>query len=90
MLANNKNMSNENESTKTPLSVVKFLELVRLKEEQSKELIVKIMFQCLAVVCCYFHFYSFSDDDLVTEFLATGTFCGYCIILTAVMAGWKP
>lgn len=29
MLANHKNMSNENSSTKTPLSVVKFLELVR-------------------------------------------------------------
>ncbi|CAG9803118.1 unnamed protein product [Chironomus riparius] len=60
----------ENSSTKTPLSIVKFLEL------------------CLAACCTYFHFYSFSDDDLVTEFIATGTFCGYCIILLAVMAGY--
>lgn len=45
------------------------------------------IFQCLSICCCYFHFYSFSDDDLVTEFIATGTFCGFCIILTAVMAG---
>ncbi|KAG5684254.1 hypothetical protein PVAND_013490 [Polypedilum vanderplanki] len=60
----------ENSVTRTPLSVVKFLEL------------------CLSICCTYFHFYSFSDDDLVTEFIATGTFCGFCIILTAVMAGY--
>ncbi|CRL04712.1 CLUMA_CG017772, isoform A [Clunio marinus] len=62
--------TSNNESTRTPLSVVKFLEL------------------SLAICCTYFHFYSFSDDDLVTEFLATGTFCGYVIILTAIMADW--
>jgi len=76
----------QNESSKTPLSVVKFLELV--SESQLANLDSKFVpFKCLAVACCYFHFYSFSDDDLVTEFIATGTFCGYCIILTAVMAG---
>lgn len=86
MLYNQKIMSNENASTKTPLSVVKFLELVSLLRSL-QQMIDSDVFQSLAVVCCYFHFYSFSDDDLVTEFLATGTFCGYCIILTAVMAG---
>ncbi|CAO1413626.1 unnamed protein product [Diamesa hyperborea] len=63
-------MSEENSSTKTPLSVIKFLEL------------------CLSIVCCYLHFYSFDDGDLVTGFIATGTFCGYVIILIAIMAGY--
>lgn len=49
--------------------------------------ILKNYFQCLAICCTYFHFYSFNDNDLVTEFVSTGTFCGYVIILTAVLAG---
>lgn len=89
MIANHKTMSNssDNSSTKTPLSVVKFLELVRVANAGRLEFLSALLFQCLAICCCYLHFYSFSDNDLVTEFLATGTFCGYCIILTAVMAG---
>lgn len=46
--------------------------------------------QCLSIVCCYLHFYSFDDGDLMTGFIATGTFCGYVIILIAIMAGECP
>lgn len=57
------------------------------KVNHSQIVNILVQFKCLSICCVYFHFYSFSDDDLVTEFLATGTFCGFCIILTAVMAG---
>lgn len=62
-------MSEENQGSRSPLAIVKLLELG------------------LAITCCYLHFYSFNDGDLVTGFLATGTFCGYVIILSATMAG---
>lgn len=42
--------------------------------------------QTLCSACLFFHYYSFDDSDLVTCFLATGTFCGYLVILLAIFA----
>ncbi|XP_001660924.2 uncharacterized protein LOC5573526 [Aedes aegypti] len=50
--------------------------------------IIKFLELCLAVACTVLHYYSFDDGDLVTGFLATGTFCGYIVILTTVMVGY--
>lgn len=36
------------------------------------------------MACVVLHYYSFNDGDLVTGFLATGTFCGFVVILAAV------
>ncbi|XP_058811336.1 uncharacterized protein LOC131676233 [Topomyia yanbarensis] len=47
-----------------------------------------IFSKCLATTCTVLHYYSFDDGDLVTGFLATGTFCGFIVILTTVMIGY--
>uniref|UniRef100_A0A182UE88 MARVEL domain-containing protein n=1 Tax=Anopheles melas TaxID=34690 RepID=A0A182UE88_9DIPT len=48
----------------------------------------KVALCSLAVTCTTLHYYSFDDGDLVTGFLATGTFCGFIVILFTVMAGY--
>ncbi|XP_049283569.1 uncharacterized protein LOC125763905 [Anopheles funestus] len=50
--------------------------------------IIKFLELSLAVTCTTLHYYSFNDGDLVTGFLATGTFCGFIVILFTVMAGY--
>ncbi|XP_065092535.1 uncharacterized protein LOC135713355 [Ochlerotatus camptorhynchus] len=50
--------------------------------------IIKFLELCLATACTVLHYYSFDDGDLITGFLATGTFCGYIVILTTVMVGY--
>nr|XP_029720579.1 uncharacterized protein LOC115262319 [Aedes albopictus] len=50
--------------------------------------IIKFLELCLAIACTVLHYYSFDDGDLVTGFLATGTFCGYIVILTTIMVGY--
>uniref|UniRef100_A0A182JEN2 Uncharacterized protein n=1 Tax=Anopheles atroparvus TaxID=41427 RepID=A0A182JEN2_ANOAO len=50
--------------------------------------VIKFLELCLAVACTTLHYYSFDDGDLVTGFLATGTFCGFIVILTTIMAGY--
>lgn len=49
--------------------------------------IIKFLELVLSACCTVLHFYSFDDYDLVTGFLATGTFCGFDIILFGAMAG---
>ncbi|XP_058127354.1 uncharacterized protein LOC131291246 [Anopheles ziemanni] len=50
--------------------------------------VIKFLELCLAVACTTLHYYSFDDGDLVTGFLATGTFCGFIVILSTIMAGY--
>uniref|UniRef100_A0A336KV20 CSON000194 protein n=1 Tax=Culicoides sonorensis TaxID=179676 RepID=A0A336KV20_CULSO len=50
--------------------------------------IIKFLEMCLSMCCTVLHYYSFDDGDLVTGFLATGTFCGFDTILFAIMAGY--
>lgn len=45
------------------------------------------LFQGFAVACLVLHFYSFNDRDIMTSFLATGTFTGYIIVVIGVFAG---
>ncbi|XP_037938216.1 uncharacterized protein LOC119671587 isoform X2 [Teleopsis dalmanni] len=40
-----------------------------------------------AIACLTLHFYSFNDRDIVTSFLATGTFTGFIIVVVGVFAG---
>uniref|UniRef100_A0A182Y548 Uncharacterized protein n=1 Tax=Anopheles stephensi TaxID=30069 RepID=A0A182Y548_ANOST len=49
--------------------------------------IIKFLELSLAITCTTLHYYSFDDGDLVTGFLATGTFCGFIVILFTIMAG---
>lgn len=42
--------------------------------------------QCLSITCTVLHYYSFDDGELVTAFVATGTFTGYIIVLIAIFA----
>ncbi|XP_035920066.1 uncharacterized protein LOC118517720 [Anopheles stephensi] len=50
--------------------------------------IIKFLELSLAITCTTLHYYSFDDGDLVTGFLATGTFCGFIVILFTIMAGY--
>ncbi|XP_050099123.1 uncharacterized protein LOC126579659 [Anopheles aquasalis] len=50
--------------------------------------IIKFLELSLAITCTALHYYSFDDGDLVTGFLATGTFCGFIVILITIMAGY--
>ncbi|XP_058448514.1 uncharacterized protein LOC131428528 [Malaya genurostris] len=50
--------------------------------------IIKFLELCLATTCTVLHYYSFDDGDLVTGFVATGSFCGYIVILSTVMVGY--
>ncbi|XP_052871737.1 uncharacterized protein LOC131213212 [Anopheles bellator] len=50
--------------------------------------VIKFLELSLAITCTVLHYYSFDDGDLVTGFLATGTFCGFIVILTTIMAGY--
>ncbi|XP_055714015.1 protein snakeskin-like [Phlebotomus papatasi] len=49
--------------------------------------VIKFMELSLAIASTVLHYYSFNDGELVTAFLATGTFCGYIIVLIAIFAG---
>lgn len=44
-------------------------------------------FQGFAIACLTLHFYSFNDRDIITSFLATGTFTGFIIVVIGVFAG---
>uniref|UniRef100_A0A182MKX9 MARVEL domain-containing protein n=1 Tax=Anopheles culicifacies TaxID=139723 RepID=A0A182MKX9_9DIPT len=68
-----------------PLSIIKFLELVMFA---SSVMALNTVRKSLAIACTTLHYYSFDDGDLVTGFLATGTFCGFIVILFTVMAGY--
>lgn len=56
-----------------------------LKKKKTMNCIIYHL-QSLSIACLFFHYYSFDDSDLVTCFLATGTFCGYIVILIALFA----
>lgn len=64
--------------------VVIFLYLNHLNHIHGAFLFVCLQTLCSACIVC--HYYSFDDNDLITCFLATGTFVGYSIILMAVFA----
>jgi hypothetical protein len=49
--------------------------------------VIKFIEFALSITCTVLHYYSFRDGDMVTGFLATGTFCGYVVILTTIMTG---
>ncbi|XP_030566062.1 uncharacterized protein LOC115766316 isoform X1 [Drosophila novamexicana] len=40
-----------------------------------------------SIACLVLHFYSFNDRDIMTSFMATGTFTGYIIVVIGVFAG---
>ncbi|XP_055913582.1 uncharacterized protein LOC129947159 isoform X1 [Eupeodes corollae] len=48
---------------------------------------VKFLELAFAIACLVLHFYSFNDGDIITSFLATGTFCGYILIVLGIFAG---
>lgn len=63
---------------------------VRIESRSKKKrplAVIKFLELCLSAACTILHFYSFDNYDLVTGFLATGTFCGFNIILFGAMAG---
>uniref|UniRef100_T1GT09 MARVEL domain-containing protein n=1 Tax=Megaselia scalaris TaxID=36166 RepID=T1GT09_MEGSC len=45
------------------------------------------IFQGFSVACLVLHFYSFNDGDIITSFLATGTFTGFILIILSVFCG---
>ncbi|XP_037935627.1 uncharacterized protein LOC119671587 isoform X1 [Teleopsis dalmanni] len=49
--------------------------------------VVKFLELGFAIACLTLHFYSFNDRDIVTSFLATGTFTGFIIVVVGVFAG---
>ncbi|XP_067640991.1 uncharacterized protein [Eurosta solidaginis] len=48
---------------------------------------VKFMELGFSAACLALHYYSFDDRDIVTSFVATGTFSGYIIIVVGIFAG---
>lgn len=48
--------------------------------------VIKFMELSLSVACSVLHYYSFDDGELVTAFVATGTFSGYIIVLIGIFA----
>lgn len=81
----------EHTMSKNRLSVIKFMELVSFhhflfaKIEFSKSFLV-FSLKSLSVACCVLHYYSFDDNELVTAFVATGTFTGFIVVLIAIFA----
>lgn len=43
--------------------------------------------QSLTILCLVLHYYSFNDDDILTTFLATGTFSGFVILFITIFCG---
>ncbi|XP_017109141.2 uncharacterized protein [Drosophila bipectinata] len=56
-------------------------------ERKGRLNVVKFLELGFAVACLVLHFYSFNDRDIMTSFLATGTFTGYIIVVIGVFAG---
>lgn len=48
---------------------------------------VSFLFQGFSIACMALHYYSFDDRDILTSFLATGTFSGYIVVIVGVFAG---
>ncbi|XP_041775748.1 uncharacterized protein LOC121595670 isoform X1 [Anopheles merus] len=71
-----------------PCEIVSRGSEVHLDSENCGTVRLRYMSDSLAVTCTTLHYYSFNDGDLVTGFLATGTFCGFIVILFTVMAGY--
>lgn len=77
-----------NNSTKmVEYTITPVMETERVRSRKGPLTVIKFLELCLSAVCTFLHFYSFDDYDLVTCFLATGTFCGFDLILFATMAG---
>ncbi|XP_070074951.1 uncharacterized protein [Drosophila takahashii] len=55
-------------------------------ERKGRLNVVKFLELGFAVACLVLHFYSFNDRDIMTSFLATGTFTGYIIVVIGVFA----
>ncbi|XP_013113567.1 uncharacterized protein LOC106091563 [Stomoxys calcitrans] len=49
--------------------------------------VVKFLELGFAIACLALHFYSFDDRDIITSFLATGTFSGYIVVVIGIFAG---
>ncbi|XP_018803485.1 PREDICTED: uncharacterized protein LOC108977945 [Bactrocera latifrons] len=48
---------------------------------------IKFMELGFSAACLALHFYSFDDRDILTSFVATGTFSGYIIVVVGIFAG---
>jgi hypothetical protein len=57
---------------------------------QTPTAVLKVLELVLAIFCAVLHYHSCYDDAVFTGFLATGTFCGYVVIMTTVVIGKIP
>ncbi|XP_023171976.1 uncharacterized protein LOC111600195 [Drosophila hydei] len=64
-----------------------FLSKMSHGERKGRLNVVKFLELAFSVACLVLHFYSFNDRDIMTSFMATGTFTGYIIVVIGVFAG---
>ncbi|XP_034482801.1 uncharacterized protein LOC117788204 isoform X2 [Drosophila innubila] len=55
-------------------------------ERKGRLNVVKFLELAFSIACLVLHFYSFNDRDIMTSFMATGTFTGYIIVVIGVFA----
>ncbi|XP_055390119.1 uncharacterized protein LOC129619065 isoform X2 [Condylostylus longicornis] len=61
--------------------------MMSTEERKSRLSVLKFMELAFSITCLTLHFYSYNDGDIMTSFLATGTFTGFILIVLGVFAG---